>query len=35
MEEGGWGMLKGLLWNRVPVMQQHTGDNLTFDPGAL
>lgn len=29
------GMLKGSLWNRVPVMQQHTGDNLTFDPAAL
>lgn len=32
---GGWGVLKGSLWNRVPVMQQHTGDNLTFDPAAL
>lgn len=28
-------MLKGLLWNTVSVKQQHTGDNLTFDPGAL
>lgn len=35
-EEGvGGGVLKGSLWNRVPVMQQHTGDNLTFDPAAL
>lgn len=32
---GGGGVLKGSLWNRVPVMQQHTGDNLTFDPAAL
>lgn len=35
MRRRGGGVLKGSLWNRVPVMQQHTGDNLTFDPAAL